>query len=296
MSTPGAIASDRDARRDRTTRRDVIDQPPSTDPVPAGAPVLRVADASVVIGGQRILTDLDWSLHRDEHAVMLGPNGAGKTTLLRLLTGLRHPTSGTVDVLGERIGRVDVRELRQRIGIVSDALGDLVDRRSHLRRLVAARLHGRTTERGAPITDDDLDRADAALTTVGIAHLGHRRGTEVSEGEWQRTLLARAAVADPELLVLDEPVNGLDLAERERFLADLEATLDPPGGPTAVLVTHHLEEIPSTISHALLLRGGSTVAAGRVDDVVTSELVSRTFDVDVEVERTRGRLSALPAG
>ncbi len=258
----------------------------------ADAPAVALAHATVVEGGAAILRDVTWSLDVGEHAVVLGPNGAGKTTMLRLLSGYRLPSSGTVDVLGHRIGRVDVRALRRRIGVLSDALDRLIDRRAPIRHLVAAGIHAVTAPTRRELDDDGLARADAALDRVGMRALGDRPGRDLSAGEWQRALLARALVVDPDLLLLDEPCAGLDLAQREHFLALLDDLLGAPDGPTTVLVTHHLEEVPRAARQAVLLRGGGLVAAGETAATLTSELVSRTYGLDVTVARTDGRWRA----
>lgn len=255
--------------------------------------VVRLDRATVVQGGTTILDEVSWELRRGEHAVVLGPNGAGKTTLLRLLAGYRQPTRGTVEVLGGRLGSIDVRALRRRVGILSDALEGLITRRTNLRGLVAAGVHGVTMATRRELDAESLARADTALAAVGIGHLGDRRGTEVSEGEWKRARLARALVAEPELLLLDEPCSGLDLAQREEFLHTLDTALAAPGGPTLVLVTHHLDEVSTaTTSQAVLLRDGRAVASGEVTETLTSQLVSATFGVPVTVERRDGRFSA----
>ncbi len=260
---------------------------------PDRSAAVRLDGATVVQGGTTILDDISWELRRGEHAVVLGPNGAGKTTLLRLLSGYRQPTRGTVEVLGGRLGSIDVRALRRRVGIISDALEGLITRRTNLRGLVAAGAHGVTMATRRELDAESLERADVALATVGIAHLGDRRGIEVSEGEWKRARLARALVAEPELLLLDEPCSGLDLAQREQFLHTLDTTLAAAGGPTLVLVTHHLDEVSTaTISQAVLLREGHAVASGDITETLTSELVSTTFGVPVTVERRHGRFSA----
>lgn len=254
--------------------------------------VVRLRGATVVERGTPILDRVDWEVHAGRHAAVLGPNGAGKTTVLRLLTGRRHTTAGTVDVLGERIGRTDVRTLRRRIGVLTPALHDLLDRTAAARHLVAAAVEAVTHPTRRELTTANLARADAALATAGVAHLADRRGSQLSAGEWQRVLLARALVTEPELLLLDEPCVGLDLAQRQHFLAHLDDVLARPDAPTTVVVTHHLEELPGATSHALLLRDGRNIAAGPLDTTLTSEHVSAAYGLPVEVERTRGRLRA----
>ena len=256
------------------------------------ADVVALHAATVVEGGTPILADVTWSLPTGRHAVVLGPNGAGKTTLLRLLSGYRLPSSGTVDLLGERIGRVDVRALRRRIGVLSEALDRLIDRRAPIRHLVAAGIHAVTAPTRRELDEAGLARADAALAQVGMAHLGARPGRELSAGEWQRALLARALVVEPELLLLDEPCAGLDLAQREHLLALLDDLLTAPDGPTTVLVTHHLEEVPRAVTEAVLLRDGGVVATGPVATTLTSPHVSATYGLDVTVARSDGRWRA----
>ena len=254
--------------------------------------VVALHGATVVEGGAPILADVTWALPPGAHAVVLGPNGAGKTTLLRLLSGYRLPSSGAVDVLGHRIGRVDVRALRRRIGVVSDALDRLIDRRAPIRHLVAAGIHAVTAPTRRELDEEGLARADAALDRVGMRDLGDRPGRELSAGEWQRALLARALVVDPDLLLLDEPCAGLDLAQREHFLALLDQLLAQPDGPATVLVTHHLEEVPRAVTHAVLLRDGRVTAAGEVAATLTDTNVSATYGLDVTVGRIDGRWRA----
>jgi iron complex transport system ATP-binding protein len=255
--------------------------------------VVRARDLTVVTGGATLLADVDLDLAPREHLAVLGPNGAGKTTLLRVLATYRFPTGGEVEVLGERFGRVDLRALRPRVGLVSVGLDPLLARHARVGALVAAARTGALVGWHAPVGDGDVaDRVTAALTRVGADHLADRRLDTLSQGEQQRVRIARALVTGPELLRLEEPFAGLDLGGRESLLADLDRVLAEPDGPTVVLVTHHLEELPTGIARVLLLREGRTVAQGPARDVLLSPAVSEAFGVDVEVVTERGRFAA----
>jgi iron complex transport system ATP-binding protein len=242
--------------------------------------------------GRVILGPIDLEVPRREHLAVLGPNGAGKTTLLRLLSTYLHPTAGEVEVLGGRFGRVDLRALRPRIGVVTVALDHLLGASFPAGELVAAARRGATTVFRGGATEDDRAAARGALERVGAGRLVVQACSTLSQGEWQRVKIARALVTDPELLLLDEPFVGLDLGGREALVADLGRVLDDPAGPTVVMITHHLEELPTRIRRALLLRDGKAVAAGPVEAVLTDEHVSATFGVQVAVERSGGRWTA----
>lgn len=251
----------------------------------------RLDAVEVVRDGRRILGPLDLEVGRGEHHAVLGPNGSGKTTLLRILSTYLHPTRGAVEVLGGRFGRVDLRTLRGRVGVVSAGVVGLLHRVGTAGDLVAAARHGAT--RPVPAIDaDDRAAAGEALARVGADHLVERVCRTLSQGEWQRVQIARALVSRPELLLLDEPFVGLDLGGREALVGDVASLMDEPDGPTVVLVTHHVEEVPDGVRGALLLRDGRPVAAGRAGDVLTSDLVSSAFDVDVAVDHDGGRYRA----
>jgi iron complex transport system ATP-binding protein len=254
--------------------------------------VVRMADVAVRRGDTTLLSGVDWTVELDERWVVLGPNGAGKTTLLRLAAADLHPTSGTVEILGQRLGRVDVFELRTRIGLSSAALGLRVPADETVRDVVISAGYavvGRWRERYDPM---DAARADELLGALGMRGLGGRRYGTLSEGERKRALIARALMTDPELLLLDEPAAGLDLGGREDLVARLSTLANDAGAPASVLVTHHVEEIPPGYSHGLLLRGGRVVAAGLLDDVLTQENLSSTFGLPLAVQRRRGRYTA----
>ncbi|MGH3518839.1 MAG: ABC transporter ATP-binding protein [Haloechinothrix sp.] len=243
-------------------------------------------------GDTHLLADLDWSVELDERWVVLGSNGAGKTTMLRLAAAELHPTTGAVHVLGERLGRTDVFELRPRIGFSSAAVALRVPPEEVVRDVVVSAgyaVMGRWRESYDRL---DTDRADELLGALGVLHLAERRYGTLSEGERKRTMIARALMTDPEMLLLDEPAAGLDLGGREDLVARLSVLALDPDAPATVLVTHHVEEIPHGFTHVLLLRGGRAVVSGLIDDVLTSESLSVTFDQDLVLERSADRFFA----
>ena len=254
--------------------------------------VINLVDVSVVRSGTTILGNLDWAVAEGENWVVLGPNGAGKTTVLQVAATLVHPSSGTAEVLDERIGRVDVFELRPRIGLASSALAAQVPDSERVRDVVltsAWAVLGRWRESYDPA---DEQRARDLLQTWGLASLADQRFGTLSEGERKRATIARALMADPELLLLDEPAAGLDLAGREDLLRRIDDLADDDFAPTVVMVTHHVEEVPAGATHGLMLRDGRMVAAGPLEEVLTSDTISATFGLPVEVQRHGQRWSA----
>lgn len=249
---------------------------------------------SVRLGGRQILNNISFSLPRGQHLCVLGPNGSGKTTLLRLLSTYRHPTSGTMSVLGVTFGTADLRELRPSIGFVSNALDTLLHGTATARELVAVARHGGTWPPKGLLDDAALAaRADHALARVGAEHLGDRVMQTLSQGERQRVRIARALVIDPQLVLLDEPFAGLDLGGREALLRDLDGLLSEPNPPSVVLVTHHLEELPRGIDNVLLLRDGTIVAAGPTATTLTSANLSDMFGLPIGVSEHDGRYVAM---
>jgi iron complex transport system ATP-binding protein len=257
--------------------------------------VIAINRASVTRGGTHLLDDVSWRVELDERWVILGPNGAGKTTLLNLASARLHPTRGSVDVLGERLGRVDIAELRPRIGLSTVALHDRIPPDETVRDVVVTAswgVVGRFTE-----FYDGLDtgRAQVLLQQFGVAGLAERTYGTLSEGERKRVQIARALMTDPELLLLDEPAAGLDLGGREDLVRRLAELAADPDAPALVLVTHHVEEIPPGFSHALLLRAGRVVAQGLLGQTVTSENLTATFGVPLKVSYDDGRFTARAA-
>jgi iron complex transport system ATP-binding protein len=252
---------------------------------------LALDGASLAESGTVVLHETDLVVRDDERWVVLGPNGSGKTSLLRLLSFQRAPSSGTVTVLGDTYGRVDVRESRRRVGFASSALLQLLRPGLTAREVVVTGRDAALEPWWATYDAEALARAGALLGFVGCAeHVDQPIGT-LSEGERKRLLVARLLMADPELLLFDEPCAGLDLGGREALVALLgELALD--GDRPIVMVTHHLEEIPSGFTHGLLLRSGRVVAQGPLASTLTSESVSTTFGVDVVVGTDGDRYTA----
>jgi iron complex transport system ATP-binding protein len=247
------------------------------------------------------IDNVTWAVHPHERWVVLGPNGSGKTTLLQLATGHLHPTQGTVDVLGHRLGRVDVRRLRTRIGLVSGAVTRLLRPGLTAHEVVVTGRHAALEPWWHTYTPDDHQRADDLLAAGGLTTPEHQQRPfgVLSEGERQQVLLARAVMGHPELLVFDEPAAGLDLGARERLVTRLRQLATDPTSPPVVFVTHHVEEIPPGFTHLLLLRKGRAVAAGPLAETLTSDHLSEAFDLDVTIDEVDGRYRArarTPAG
>jgi iron complex transport system ATP-binding protein len=254
--------------------------------------VLQLSQVTVRRGRKLLLDAVDWTVEEDERWVILGPNGAGKTTLLQLAATTLHATSGVVAVFGERLGAVDVFELRPRIGLSSAALAQRIPGGEQVIDVVVSAGYaviGRWREAYGRL---DVRRARMLLTRFGVGDLGDRTYGTLSEGERKRVQIARAMMTDPELLLLDEPAAGMDLGGREDLLHRLAKLAADADAPAMILVTHHVEEIPLGISHALLLTDGKVVAQGLISDVMTSENLSKTFALPLSVERDGGRYFA----
>ncbi|MCL3861940.1 ABC transporter ATP-binding protein [Actinotalea sp. K2] len=254
--------------------------------------VLDLQDVSLRRGPKTILDRVTWTVDDGDRWVVLGRNGAGKTTLLQIASGAMHPSSGTADVLGSRLGAVDVFELRPRIGVTSAALADRIAGSETVVDVVLTAAYGMTGRWREQYEALDHERARALLDVFGVGHLAGRRFGTLSEGERKRTQIARSLMTDPELLLLDEPAAGLDLGGREELVAALSEIAADPRSPVLVLVTHHVEEIPAGFTHALLLRDGAVHAAGPLEETLTPQNLSQTFGVDLVVERHDHRWTA----
>jgi iron complex transport system ATP-binding protein len=254
--------------------------------------------ALVRIDGRAVLGPIDLQVGRREHWVLLGPNGGGKTTLLALAGARRQPSAGTVAVLGRTLGRADVRALHPRISHTSHVLAERMPPGLSTRMVVLTGKQAVLSPWFQEFGQDDERRAATLLERMGCAPLAERRFDTCSQGERQRVLLARALFSRPELLILDEPASGLDLPAREALLDALQVVAAPPSGPTTILATHHLEEIPPSTTHAALLRDGRLVASGEIEDVLTPASLESCFGMALEMGRRRGRwwVAARPGG
>jgi iron complex transport system ATP-binding protein len=243
-------------------------------------------------GGQVLVGPISWQVELDERWVVIGPNGAGKTSLLRIAAAMEYPSSGRAYVLNERLGRVDMSELRSRVGLSSSALSQRVPDDEVVRDLVVSAGYavlGRWREK---YEDVDYEQALDMLESLGAEHLAERSYGTLSEGERKRVLIARSLMTDPELLLLDEPAAGLDLGGREELVARLSDLAADPDAPATVLVTHHVEEIPQGFSHCLMLTEGRVVAAGLLDDVLTADNLSKAFGQSIALDVLDGRYFA----
>lgn len=255
----------------------------------ASPPVIALSGVTVQREGVPVLTGIDWRVEAGDRWVVLGPNGSGKTTLLQVAAARLWPTAGTVEILGARLGRVDVRTLRPRVALVSGAVTRQLRPDVPARDVVASGRFGALETWWNRYTADDWERAEHLLARGGVAEIAERPFGVISEGERQQVLLARALMSDPEVLMLDEPFAGLDLGARERLLVQLAALASDQGSPPIVLVTHHCEEIPPGFTHAGLVSRGALLASGLLPEVVTSDRVSSCFGVPVAVGCTDGR-------
>jgi iron complex transport system ATP-binding protein len=244
---------------------------------------IELADVSVFRGSQPILHNINWRISEGERWVVLGPNGAGKTTLLDILSTNIFPTQGMVSILGEMLGLVDVFELRPRIGVSSALMTHRIPEDEKVIDVVRTSAFGMTASWREQYDSQDNVRAQQLLTQWGVGGLQDRTFGTLSEGERKRVLIARSLMTNPELLLLDEPAAGLDLGARETLIRSLSALSENPLAPVTVLVTHHVEEIPTGATHVLLMAHGRVVAQGEIDAVLTSEMLEKAFELPLEL-------------
>ncbi|MDE3206072.1 MAG: ABC transporter ATP-binding protein [Acidobacteriota bacterium] len=245
--------------------------------------------------GLSVLRQVDWTVEPGQRWVVLGPNGSGKTTMFELASGYLHPTRGALHILGHELGRVDVRRLREDIGLVSTALVKKLLPGITATEVVVSGGGGALEPWWRDYPPQEWDRARQLLVEAGFGHLAERPFGFLSDGERQQVLLARALMARPRLLLLDEPAAGLDLGGRERLISYLGRLASDPAHPATVMITHHVEEIPPGFTHALLLRAGTVMAAGGVGEVITSETLSETFGLALRADRVGARWSCTAA-
>ncbi|WP_405154432.1 ABC transporter ATP-binding protein [Paenibacillus sp. FSL K6-0108] len=242
-----------------------------------------------------LLNDVSWRVNEGEHWALLGLNGSGKTTLLNMITGYLWPTEGTISVLGHRYGDVDLRELRKSIGWVSSSLQEKLYGTDRTQYVVISGKHA-TIGLYDKMSDEDLDQAKELMRTLGCQHLWDREYRTCSQGEKQKLLIARALMANPRVLILDEPCNGLDLFSRERLLESISELTQKPDTPSLIYVTHHTEEILPVFSHSLLLRRGEIVNSGLTSELMNRDVLSNFFESPVDVDRHGERVYVRASG
>jgi iron complex transport system ATP-binding protein len=257
--------------------------------------VLQLSSVSIVRDGNTILDSVDWAVDSDQRWVILGPNGAGKTTMLQVAAAAIHPTRGEAEILDEELGAVDLFELRPRIGFASTALARRIPVAETVLDVVMTAAYSVTGRWNEEYEDIDVRRAHRVLNEWKLDHLADRKFGALSDGEQKRVQIARSVMTDPELLLLDEPAASLDLGAREELVQLLGGYASDAGSPAIVMVTHHVEEIPPGFTHVLLLADGAIVAAGPIDETLTSEKLTETFSLPIELTAHDGRFTARAA-
>lgn len=251
-----------------------------------------LSKVTVVRDGVTLLDKISWKVTAGQRWVVLGPNGAGKTTLMQIAGAQMHPSSGKAKVLGDRLGRVDLVDLRTRIGHSSTKIADLIPPAETAADVVLSAAYAVSGRWQEQYDDEDVARRDQIMSELGIAQLRDRTFGTLSEGERKRVLIARALMTDPEMLILDEPAAGLDLGAREDLIASLELVSSDPHAPVLVMVTHHVEEVPVGFTHVLMLRDGHVVAEGPLESTLTEQNLNRTFGARFQLTHDGGRYAA----
>jgi iron complex transport system ATP-binding protein len=254
--------------------------------------VVSMQSAAVERSGSAILEDVTWEVTSDQRWIVLGPNGAGKTTLLQLAAAQLPPSSGTVTLLDQDTSEVDPSELRPHIGFASSALSRRLPYGETVLDVVLTAAYGITARWKEEYEDIDERRAHRVLSEWKVDHLAERKFGELSDGEQKRVQIARSVMADPELLLLDEPAASLDLGAREELVQLLGGYAGSATSPAIIMVTHHVEEIPAGFTHAIVLTGGRVAASGPIRETLTGEVLSSAFGIGVEVEERDGRFTA----
>ena len=252
-------------------------------------PLLKLTSVSKTDSGAKILHNIDWQVNPDENWVVLGPNGSGKTSLLNIASLNLHPSKGDVEILDHVLGKTDLRLLKPKIGFMSTSLNYKFRFNIKTIEVVVTALTGAIEPWWDTFSRSDWEQAHQLLENVGCGKKSDQPFGTLSTGEKQRVLLARALMPEPEILFLDEPTSGLDLGGREELLMVLSNLVNEDESPPMVLVTHHLEEIPVDFSHLLLLKNGETVTSGKMSEVMTSENISKCFNLNASIDNTAGR-------
>lgn len=252
-------------------------------------PLVDLQGAGLKRGRTTIVSDIDFQVNPGEHWVIVGPNGAGKTTLARLVSARDYPTSGTATVLGVDTSGEDANYMASRVGVAAADMRDRVGGTDTVLDVVVAAAWGQTFPFSEDYEDDDRARGQDLLAALGMAGFEGRTFGSLSEGEKQRVSIARALMADPEIVILDEPTAGLDLGARETLLLAMSEIIADPKSPSILLITHEIEEIAPGFTHALLMKDGTVAKAGPIAEVLSSESLSEVFELPLEVSSEGGR-------
>lgn len=245
--------------------------------------IVQMKNVSWIRNGKQLLTNIEWRIKKGEHWALLGLNGSGKTSLLRMINGYSWPTTGEIEILGNKFGQTDLRELRKSIGWVSSALQERVAPTQLAEQIVISGKYATTGLYDEP-TADDFKQAREIMTKLRCEHLINRMYVTCSQGEQQKILIARGLMAKPQLLVLDEPTNGLDFLAREELLTSIEQMTQEVDAPTIIFVTHHIEEVLPLMTHTLLLKDGHIFKQGKRKEILTRELLTDFLETDVNIK------------
>lgn len=255
----------------------------------SGSPVLEMIGVTRTIDGRNIVDDISWTVREGEHWAVLGANGSGKTTLARMASLRLHPSAGRLRVLGNELGLIDIRPLLPLVGYTAAALADQLRPDIAVRDVVMTAKNGALEPWWHKYDEADHEKALQSLERVGVGSLSGQRFGSCSSGEKQRVLIARALMTGPELLIMDEPTAALDLGGREDFVAALDAIAATPDASPMVLITHHVDEIPASFTHVLLMANGKELLAGPIEETLTAANLSSAFGVELMLERRNGR-------
>lgn len=252
-------------------------------------PIVRLDHVSFIRNNNRILHDINLRIDHGQHWAIIGQNGSGKTSLISIINGYHQPSKGKACVLGKKFGSADLRELRLHIGECSSEIRNMIHQWEPVRDIVISGKFASIGLYESPSAKDHKQACDL-IGMFGLSGMADRRFETLSDGEKQKTLLARALMPEPELLLLDEPCAGLDIKAREELLTAVQKMTVMEGGPTLIYITHHIEEILPSITHVLALRKGKVIASGAREKVLTNDVLSTTFEVPVELHEKGGRL------
>jgi len=251
--------------------------------------VFSLSDVTLVRGGKTLLGEVTWKVEKGQHWALLGRNGSGKTLTLKVLCGYLWPTMGSVEVFGERFGQTDIRKIRKRIGWFTPSLQFQLQTQNYtVRDIVLSGCFSSIGLHDEP-SEKQKVRAEKRMKQLACQQFAERSFSSLSTGEQKRVMLARALVAEPELLILDEPCTGLDFTSREEFLECLQDVSKAKDSPTLILVTHHVEEIMPCFTHCMMMKDCSSYQSGEKEEVLNSDSLQELLEIPFDVARSNDR-------